>query len=73
MVFQALPADEQDVAAGALEAALQFVPEVAWHAGDDRRRFGKGGFEGALLARLHVEQGEFENHGCLVATQRWLG
>jgi hypothetical protein len=62
VVFQALPADQQQVLMRRLQAALQLVAAVAGQACDDLRRGAEGRLEAGGQLRLQVQNGYFEDY-----------
>src|SRR5690606_13474019 len=63
VVFQRFPADDEQVAAGALDGALHLVVDEASGFGDDRRDAAVNGFfEGFAAGGVDAEVGDFSDH-----------
>ena len=64
VVFQRVPEDLQDVAFGALDAAVDFVPLEAFGAANHSGQAAQDGFfKGCVLTWLDTNVGEFKDHG----------
>src|SRR5262245_14773924 len=62
MVFHSFPFDEEPVAAGMLDRALQFHPLAALRAPEDRRGLGYAGFEFRFRPGFQFDQPKFDDH-----------
>ena len=63
VVFERLPAHQQNVALRDLDATLQLVGQVARRGGYDLRGFGEGLFELVRPVGQDVQQGDFQDQG----------
>ncbi len=62
MIFQFVPANQEDVSAWLLDTPLQFMPPISIHLRNNSRSFFKCGFELLFETCLHVQYRNFENH-----------
>ncbi len=66
VVFQSLPAHQQNILAVLLQTFLQPVGEVPFHARDDALGLFKSLLEFRLFAGNHVQNGHFKDHGVIL-------
>ena len=62
VIFEPLPADQQQITVRIGQRALQLVPGVPWHGTDDGLGLPKSLFEGGGLTRDNLQMGDFQYH-----------